>query len=195
MKGRTSRFQGRRFRRRPGATRPTKLRNSSAIRDRPTMDRRENPRIALRRRPGSGYWARRWCDSSFIGQDKRGQPFTDGLLETPLNRGGEVFFGFTQDKGWNDFRTGATRPNRGEGAIALLGVWRHNDSRLNDPFPVRKEFLAMSLHPLQRLLALLLIGVLAASPAMAEDDGQEDLDRAIEAKLSAESFRELATVA
>jgi len=117
------------------------------------------------------------------------------LLETPLNRGGEVFFGFTQDKGWNDFRTGATRPNRGEGAIALLGVWRHNDSRLNDPFPVRKEFLAMSLHPLQRLLALLLIGVLAASPAMAEDDGQEDLDRAIEAKLSAESFRELATVA
>jgi tetratricopeptide (TPR) repeat protein len=53
----------------------------------------------------------------------------------------------------------------------------------------------MPLHPLRRLLAVLLIGVLAVSPAKADDAGQEDLDRAIDAKLSAESFRELATVA
>lgn len=46
-----------------------------------------------------------------------------------------------------------------------------------------------------RLLTVALVAVGCASPASAEDAGQEDLNRAIEAKLSAESFRELGLVA
>ena len=47
----------------------------------------------------------------------------------------------------------------------------------------------------QRLFVAFLIGLSAATPAWAEDAGQEDLDKAIETKLSAESFRELGAVA
>jgi tetratricopeptide (TPR) repeat protein len=47
----------------------------------------------------------------------------------------------------------------------------------------------------QRLLVAFFIGLAAASPVRAGDEGQEDLDKAIETKLSAESFRELGAVA
>ena len=53
----------------------------------------------------------------------------------------------------------------------------------------------MSPHVIQRLLVALSIFLLAAAPVRAEDAGQEDLDKAIEAKLGAESFRELQAVA
>lgn len=46
-----------------------------------------------------------------------------------------------------------------------------------------------------RLLTVALVAVGCASHALAEDAGQDDLNRAIEAKLSAESFRELGLVA
>ncbi|HUY93147.1 MAG TPA: tetratricopeptide repeat protein [Pirellulales bacterium] len=53
----------------------------------------------------------------------------------------------------------------------------------------------MPTRAIQRPLVAFLIGLLAVSPAWAEDAGQEDLDKAIETKLSAESFRELGAVA
>ena len=53
----------------------------------------------------------------------------------------------------------------------------------------------MSPHLIQRLLVALSIALLSAVPVRAEDAGQEDLDKAIEAKLGAESFRELQAVA
>lgn len=53
----------------------------------------------------------------------------------------------------------------------------------------------MPTRAIQRPFVAFLIGLLAVSPAWAEDAGQEDLDKAIETKLSAESFRELGAVA
>jgi tetratricopeptide (TPR) repeat protein len=49
--------------------------------------------------------------------------------------------------------------------------------------------------PLLRLFSAALAVGVCSSPALAEDEGQDDLDRAIETKLSAESYRELGLVA
>lgn len=46
-----------------------------------------------------------------------------------------------------------------------------------------------------RLATAALVALAFVTPALAEDEGQDDLNRAIEAKLSAESFRELGLVA